>query len=341
VSGARVTAIRPKDVDTYWEAVSAGDERTCHVLVDDLLARGASVVDIFSGLVIPIQRRVGERWASNDWTVAHEHAATAISEAVVLRLGAGIPEPSTDERPLLVTCVEREWHALPALVVTHTLRSWGRPAHYLGANVSPETVVGRIIDLGPRAVLVSASLSSSLPRVRRLVEAVCGTGTPVILGGQAFDTGGVRAARLGGTAYTSDVEGLPRLLADLPGHVPPAAPLRHPGTAEALAILAAADEITRDVIRGSEVDLGSAGIPAALPPDDWRVVLATYVPHVIGCVVGGLLTEDPSVPAEARSWLTAVLSLRGGDADTVDLLWKALAQRLREYPEAVRLLAHS
>ena len=67
----------------------------------------------------------------------------------MVRLGAGIPEPSTDERPLLVTCVEREWHALPALVVTHTLRSWGRPVHYLGANVSPETVVGRIIDVGP------------------------------------------------------------------------------------------------------------------------------------------------------------------------------------------------
>ena len=341
MSGARTAVIRPEDVDAYWEAVSAGDERTCHALVDDLLARGASVVDIFSGMVIPIQQQVGDRWANNDWTVAHEHAATAISEAVVIRLGAGIPEPSTDERPLLVTCVEREWHALPALVVTHTLRSWGRPVHYLGANVSPETVVGRIIDLGPRAVLVSASLSSSLPRVRRLIEAVCGTGTPVILGGQAFDPGGVRAARLGGTAYTSDMEGLPRLLEDLPGHVPPATPLRHPGMAEALAILAAADEISRDVIRGREADLGSAGVPGAMPPDDWRVVLATYVPHVIGCVVGGLLTEDPSVPAEARSWLATVLSLRGGDADTVDHLWRSLAQRLREYPEAVRLLDHS
>ena len=341
MTGLRVTQIRSEDVETYWEAVSTGDERACHALVDDLLSRGASVVDIFSGLVIPIQQQVGDRWANNDWTVAHEHAATAISEAVVIRLGAGIPEPSTDERPLLVTCVEREWHALPALVLTHTLRSWGRPVHYLGANVSPETVVGRIIDLGPRAVLVSASLSSSLPRVRRLIEAVCGTGTPAILGGQAFDPGGVRAARLGGTAYAPDREQLSLVLADLPGHVPPAAPLRHPGVGEALSILAAADEIGRDVIRGSEIDLGRAGTPAAMPPDDWRVVLATYVPHVIGCVVGGLLTEDPTVPGEARSWLMTVLSLRGGDADAVDHLWRSLAQRLREYPEAVRLLEHA
>ena len=60
-----------------------------------------------------------------------------------------------------------------------------------------------------------------------------------------------------------------------------------------------------------------------------------------GCAVGGLLTEDPTVPGEARTWLTTVLALRGGDADTVDHLWQALAHRLGEYREAVRLLERS
>ena len=107
---------------------------------------------------------------------------------------------------------------------------------------------------------------------------------------------------------------------------------------EALAIQAAGDEIGRDIIRGTEQELGVAGAPAAMAPDDWRVVLTTYVPHVIGCVVGGLITDDPSVPAEARSWLATVVELRGGDPRAVDDLWRTLAQRLREYPEAVRLL---
>ena len=54
----------------------------------------------------------------------------------------------------------------------------GAPVRYLGANVSAETVVGRIIDLGSRAVLVSASLSP--PHRVAVIEAVCDTGTPVI-----------------------------------------------------------------------------------------------------------------------------------------------------------------
>jgi methanogenic corrinoid protein MtbC1 len=327
-----------QDVEAYWSAVDARDERAAQAVVDAVRRRGASPTDVFTGLVIPAQERVGERWAANDWTVAHEHAATAISEAVVLRVAADIPEPVTTERPLLVACVEREWHALPALVVAHTLRATGHDVEYLGANVSPETVVGRIIDAGPRAVLVSASLSSSLPRVRRLVEAVTGTGTPVVVGGHAFDAAGLRAARIGATAYAGDVDALEGALAALPGHVPPAPPLRHPGAVEALEILAEADDIGRDVVRGSEADLGEAGIPDAMAPDDWRVVLSTYVPHVVGCVAGGLLVEDRSVPGEARAWLSDVLALRGGDPRAVDALWSALASRLREYPESVRML---
>ena len=72
-----MTAIAPEYAETYWHAVSSGDERPAHALVDELLAQGVSVVDVFAHLVIPTQERVGERWASNDWTVAHEHAATA------------------------------------------------------------------------------------------------------------------------------------------------------------------------------------------------------------------------------------------------------------------------
>jgi methanogenic corrinoid protein MtbC1 len=330
--------VSPEDVERYWSAVEAGDERTAETVVDDVRRSGASPVTVFRELVIPVQQRVGDHWARNDWTVAHEHAATAISEAVVLKLAGEIPEPDTGQRPLLVACVEREWHALPALVVAQTLRWWGHRVEYLGANVSPETLVGRIIDLGPAAVLVSASLSSSLPRVRRLIEAVTGTGTPVVVGGMGFDAGGVRAARLGATAHATSVDDLPELLEGLPGHVSPVPPLRHPGLAEALAIQADAHEIQRDVIQGTEAELGRAGVPDAMAPDDWRVVLTTYVPHVVGCVIGGLLTEDPTVPREARVWLTEVLELRGGDTSAVDDLWQALGQRLREYPEAVRLL---
>ena len=82
----------------------------------------------------------------------------------------------------------------------------------------------------------------------------------------------------------------------------------------------------------------SGGGEAAVSPDDWRVVLATFVPHVVDCLAGALLVEDAGVMSEARTWLGDVLDRRGGDPRALEALEHALVRRLREYPEALRLL---
>jgi hypothetical protein len=71
--------------------------------------------------VVAAQLRVGELGAGHQWTVAREHAATAVAETVVRRLADDLPEPA-DGPSYVVACVEREWHALPALVVSTILR---------------------------------------------------------------------------------------------------------------------------------------------------------------------------------------------------------------------------
>jgi hypothetical protein len=125
----------------------------------------------------------------------------------------------------------------------------------------------------------------------------------------------------------------------IPRHVPEAPPLRHPGALEAREISAQADQVARDVMTATDHALGlNDGGEAAVSPDDWRVVLATYVPHVVDSLVGALLTDDASVVAETRSWLEDVLIRRGGDPGAFDALRHALARRLREYPQALRLL---
>ncbi len=334
-----MTGVSPGDRAAYWTALQTGDEEHALRVVQDAQERGASVVDVLVELVQPTQVQVGDRWEAGAWTVAREHAATAVSEAVVRRLGAELPRPPAGERPLLLACAEQEWHALPALLVACTLFAWGHPVVYLGANASGEAVVGRVLDTGPRAVLLSASLSSSLLRVRRHIEAVRGTGTPIVVGGSAFDADGVRAARLGATAYAASPQEVVDRLRTLPRHVTRAEPLRHPGAAEAAAIQADVDDIVRDTVDATDRALGlTGGGEAAVSPDDWRVVLATHVPHLLGCVSGGLLVRDPTIPAAAGQWLGSLLERRGGDERAVPELWAALRHRLRDYPEAIALL---
>lgn len=326
------------DFEDYWAAVARGDERGAQAVALGVRDAGGSLESVLRDLVVQAQLRVGDLWATNRWTVPREHAATAVGESVVRRLAVDLAEPA--EGPgLLVACVEREWHALPALVLATTLRARGERVTYLGASSTRDQLVSRIVDQGPRAVLLSASLTSSLPRARRHIDAVRATGTPVVVGGRAFDTAGVRARRLGATAYAAGPEDLLDVLPSLPRHVPFSTPLRHAAAAEARGIQSGAESISRDVIAELRHRLHLEATPG---PDGWAGVLVGHVSHVVDSLAGALLVEDPTVMSEARTWLSDVLAGRGADAGAdpgaVDLLWATLADRLRDYPEALRLL---
>ena len=151
------------------------------------------MLTLIQRLLAPAQLRVGELWVSDTWSVAQEHAATAISESVLTSLAVERERqarPARGRAALIVSCVEQEWHALPALMVAEHLRAEGFARQLprrelLRAGPGPARPRAR-----PGAVLLSCSLSAFLPLVRRQVEAVRETGTPVVVGGSAFDAEG-------------------------------------------------------------------------------------------------------------------------------------------------------
>lgn len=332
-----MTGAAPADTvfERYWSAVASGDEQAALGIARDLLSE-SPLDEVLGRLVTGTQRRVGDLWADNRLTVAREHAATAVNEAVVRRLGRDVPEPSTGP-VLLVACVEREWHSLAVRVITETLRSWGYRARTLGPSPSPDSLIGYVVDHGPRAVLLSASLTSSFPRARRVIEAVRGTGTPVVLGGRAIDPAGVRARRLGANAHAAGAAAVVELLDTLPRHVPAAEPLRHPGALESRGLSVASEQVAAEMVAAVAARHGVDGT-ADRAPDHWWGVLRTVAPHVVDTLAGALLVEDPALYAGVEDWLGRVLSARDAPADLVADVRAALVDRLAEYPAAVDLL---
>lgn len=328
--------VHPEEVERYWAAVRESDLEGAATEAEAAYRRTRSVEAVLEALVVESQRRVGSLWAHGQWTVADEHAATAVNEVVAHRLGLHVPGPTSGPL-LLVSCVEREWHALPALVVTLVLRARGWRTELLGASTPRDELVQRILDQGPRAVLLSASLVSSLARARRHVEAVRGTGTPVVVGGRAFDASGRRAAAIGASAHAVGPAQAVTVLAELPHHVSPVAPLRGPGAREAADLQARAPEVVREVMVSTFDALDVP--PEEHAPDLWSGVLAGFLPHVVDSVVGALVTDDASVVTETRAWLVEVLGARLADPRALEVLWDALAHQLRDYPEVTRLLA--
>jgi MerR family transcriptional regulator, light-induced transcriptional regulator len=319
--------------DEYWSALVRHDAEAAYAVVVDSIDAGATPAEALAGIVVHCQRRIGAAWAAGEWTVGQEHAATGVAEVVVARVASSLPEHDHARPRLVVACAEREAHTLAAEVVAISLYSWGWPTDFLGPGSSHDDLLHRVAVAVPAAVLVSASLSSSLPRVARQIADLTATGTPVIAGGAAFDPAGVRARRLGASGYAETPEAARELLVRLPDIVVPQPPPWHE---EAQRLASMADELARDVLEATEVTLAEGS--EALTPDHWRVVLATSVPHLVAAVAGGVVTEDPSVPASAHAWLAGVLRRRGAPEGVTDLLWEQLRVRLDTFPASRALL---
>ena len=195
---------------------------------------------------------------------------------------------------VVVSCVEQEWHALPALMVTEHLRAERLRGELprrelLGAGPGPARP-----RIGPRAVLLSCSLSSFLPLARRQVEAVRETGTPGR--GRRVRVRRRRTpgpgARRDGLRHRRDRRSA-TWCGRLPTAVPPAPPLTHPGAEEAFVVFGDRERSPTTSPGGCCGPLGGW----TRHHERWRRVLEDQLPHLVGSIAGALVTDDPGVVA--------------------------------------------
>lgn len=333
----------PSAVSGYLGALGSGDRATALGVVRRLRAGGHGILEIIKNVLTPAQLQVGSYWVEDVWSVAQEHAATAITEVVLNTLAFELESGSTAGPPsgpkVVVSCVEQEWHALPALMVSEYLRADGFSVSYLGANASAQHLVRHIHDVGPDAVLLSCSLSALLPVVRRQIEAVRETGTPVVVGGAGFDIDGRRAATLGATSYAPSGAAATAVVGALPPAVSKAEPLTHPGAAEAYVIFGDREGLADEVERTLLQQLAHEAHQAPTGDDPWLHVLDDQMPHLVGAVAGALLAADPTIVSDSMNWVETVLENRFAPPEVGRALRQALWETLSDLPVAASLLA--
>jgi len=227
----------------------------------------------------------------------------------------------------VIACAEREWHAVPAMIVAGALRAEGWQITLLGASTPTARLSRYLQDLGPDVTAVSCSVAAGLPNARGFIEASTTAGIPVLAGGAAFGPDDRRARALGATAWAHDARGATEAIAGLPTVV------------EAVPALPA--EVTREVaaLRTAHRDLvlDAATHAAAAGADDPDRSLRDALDQAMHAVTGAVLTSDERLLTETSGWTSDVLRARGHrDADAI--VHSALAHALRDYPLAAGLV---
>ena len=297
-------------------------------------------------LLAEVQRMVGYLWQQNEFTVADEHAATAITDLALAAASLenaslenasleneGRPQPP--EGTVVVACAEEEWHVMPARMFAERLRAAGWDVVFLGASTPAEHLRRFVAAEQPAVVAVSCTVPMHLHGARRAISASHAAGVPVLAGGAAFGAAPNRAAAVGADAWASTFEGA---VAALSGLVSDKPTLATPLVDDAPALAAAAE---RPLIVERAMSVLVCRFPPLAGYTDWQLARTREdLDYILRFVEASLLTGDDSVITSFAGWLTSVLTARGMPDGIVSLGIDVLRECLPEGRyEVDRLLA--
>jgi len=280
--------------------------------------RDADGVDAAIELLAAVQAEVGSRWHRQTWTVADEHAASAIVDHALSAVGPVEPPPAGAHR-IVVACVEDEWHVLPARMLAEQLRDRGFDPVFLGASTPADQLGAFAGQVRPVAVALSCSLSAHLPGARRSVAACHAAGLPVVAGGSALPHAD-RARAIGADAWGATADAVVDVLATWAAGGPPV--LADP----AVPAPAPLDDATRArVLDEAAAVLARRIPPLADAPAHHRSRLRDDLDGLLRAAEAAECVADPSIVAEQAAWLRALSEARGEPAGLTAVALEALA----------------
>ncbi len=327
-------ASRPS-VDDFLQLVGDGDEYGAVEVVNALLDDGVPAQRVMIDLIGGTQARIGELWAANQWSVAREHAATAISERAVATVAA-----RTNVRPsrgrVTIACVDGEWHALPTRILAEMLKLDGWRVDFLGANVPGPHLITHLHQTGPDVVALSCMIATRLPRAHAAITACRAAGVPVIAGGPGFGPGGRYAQHLGADAWAAGAEeAVLRLARNWP-----------PNSQDPQLSAFLGDEEYTYVVRNRPQLISTAmrELSAAYPligEYNQRQLDSTAedMAYIVDFLAAALYVDETQIFTDFVAWTTGVLQARGVPPVALRVGLETIRAQLRDYPTASAIVA--
>jgi len=321
----------------YLEALDPPDVAVGRRLALHALDHGMASETYVDEVLVPAQIEVGRRWHSDKWTIAQEHAATAISDAVLATLANRDPTVPTVPGRLVSCCAEGEWHSLPLRMLNDAMARSGHDIVSLGPSVPASQLTDFVRTVDPVAVLVNCSVAINLVGARRTIAAAHEAGAPVILGGRALGNSPARASAIGADAWAPDATAAAAIVAQWTNH--------RPDLLEAIELHP--EQVDVELPSDSLIEACTQGLLAAQP----RLRTMTEIQlrrtrediaYILRFCAASLVTQDPTVLDEFTVWLRDLLAPRGVPPATIKLSYEVIADVLGpRFPTVIQMLESS
>ena len=177
----------------FLEGLISGDRRFCSRFAHKYLEENPSIQDLYEDIFKASLYEIGKLWEYNKISVATEHLASAIVEAILNEFYHEIVSEPTNENTVILSCIEGEQHQIGIKMVSDVFEMRGWKTYFLGADTPIKELVDYTKLIKPDLLSISMSLYFHLPNLVSTLERMRKEfpKIPILVGGQAFQHGGI------------------------------------------------------------------------------------------------------------------------------------------------------
>ena len=159
--------------DQLKQALIAGDAGTVNALTEALLAQGVPAREILDEALLPGMEVVGERMRSGDCFIPEVLLSARVMQGALDLLRPHMAEgESTSAGTVVIGTVEGDLHDIGKNLVAMLLQGAGFTVVNLGAGVTAAQFVSAVKEHRPQILGMSALLTTTLPHMRRTIQAL-------------------------------------------------------------------------------------------------------------------------------------------------------------------------
>ena len=175
-----------KSIKQLYKKLTDGDiNSSVQIYVDYVKIFNSA--DFFDKILKPVMFQIGDEWAKNKISIATEHVASNVAQALVKIIMDKVTTSGNKKKILLCVPVGEEHH-LGCDVIETYLTNKGYKVFNMGTSIPSESVLHFIEHNNPDIVMISITLEDNLKAGQRLVKKIKENfKVPVVVGGYALE----------------------------------------------------------------------------------------------------------------------------------------------------------
>lgn len=199
---------RERQALLYLQTILEGHPHRAIDEAVDLVREGTSPLDVYLDVLLPAQREIGRLWHLGQTNVAEEHLVTSTTQRALAVLVHAAPAVEPNGNTVVAAAVAGDDHDIGLRAVSDAFELSGWRTLFLGRNMPAPDLVLALDFFAADLLLLTATLSTQLHRVRETIEAIrehSGDRVKILVGGTTFDESPDLWKKVGADAQARDI----------------------------------------------------------------------------------------------------------------------------------------